>query len=54
VVGANLVFARSWNAKIRIAGNSFAYLTLIDDWDNNKVSLFWELFFSDKLIKGHI
>jgi len=31
-----------------------AYLTLIDDWDNNKVSLFWELFFSDRLIKGYI
>jgi hypothetical protein len=54
LVGANLVFARSWNAKIRIAGNSFAYLTLIDDWYNNKVSLFWKLFFSDRLIKGHI
>jgi hypothetical protein len=33
---------------------SFIYLTLIDDWDNNKVSLYWELFFSDRLIKGHI
>ncbi len=32
--------------------NSFAYLTLINDWDNNKVSLFWELFFGDRLIKG--
>jgi hypothetical protein len=37
-----------------ISWNSFAYLTLMDDVGNNKVSLFWELFFSDRLIKGYI